>query len=156
MNEEKKEEKKSEKKKKQKEKQKEKIVITRGKRKRAIAIARIKKGKRFRFIFNGLNVDEMENEYLKQFLYLPVVLYPKVYEEPLDIVVNAKGGGVMGQLQAARRAVALGISNYFEDKEALKMFYSVNPNLVVEDVRRVEPKKDRRRKARAKYQKSYR
>ncbi|MEM4295716.1 MAG: 30S ribosomal protein S9 [Candidatus Anstonellales archaeon] len=132
------------------------VVVARGKRKRAIAIARIKKGKKTRLIFNGISADAIENEYLKHMLLEPLILAPKANEENLDIVVNAKGGGLMGQIQAARRAIAVGISEYLNDNELLKTYYNIDKSLVVEDTRRVEPKKYKGRKARARFQKSYR
>ena len=74
----------------------------------------------------------------------------------IDVSVNVKGGGVMGQIQAARTAIARALVEYFEDEGLAKKMYEYDRYLLGNDPRRVEPKKDRARKARAKYQKSYR
>jgi small subunit ribosomal protein S9 len=135
-------------------KQKQDVYIARGKRKRAIAIATIKKGKKQSITFNGLNVEAIENPYIRHLLMEPLLLAPKA--ENLNITIKAKGGGLMGQVQAARRAVAFGIANYLNDKELLNTYYNFDKSLIVEDTRRVEPKKYKGRKARARFQKSYR
>ncbi len=62
----------------------------------------------------------------------------------------------MGQAQAARTAIANALVEYFGEMNLREKFVEIDRSLVVEDTRRVEPKKYRGPKARARYQKSYR
>ncbi|MEM3473676.1 MAG: 30S ribosomal protein S9, partial [archaeon] len=74
----------------------------------------------------------------------------------VDISVNIRGGGVMGQADAARTAISRAIVNYFKDQELEKIFREYDRTLLVNDVRRKLPKKPGGRGARKKKQKSYR
>lgn len=133
---------------------KSKVVVARGKRKESKARARIKEGKG-EVRINSLSVKSYSNKYLRSVIMEPLTyMGPEVNE--IDISVSVKGGGMMGQAQAARTAIAKALVAYF-DKENLKdKFISIDRSLLVEDTRRVESKKYRGPKARARYQKSYR
>ena len=74
----------------------------------------------------------------------------------MDINVNAYGGGIMGQADAIRTAIAKGLVEYFKDEELKKMFLEFDRSLLVNDPRRKEPKHPLGRGARKKRQKSYR
>ncbi|MBU0586162.1 30S ribosomal protein S9, partial [Candidatus Micrarchaeota archaeon] len=62
----------------------------------------------------------------------------------------------MGQAQAARVAIAKALVDYTQDEALKKTFLDHDRSLLVDDVRRVEAKKYKGPKARARYQKSYR
>ena len=62
----------------------------------------------------------------------------------------------MGQAQAARTAIANALVAYFDGMNLKEKFNSIDRSLIVDDTRRVEPKKFRGPKARARFQKSYR
>ncbi len=133
---------------------KKKVAIAVGKRKRAIARAYVKEGNgRLRINKQSLNV--LNNKYLREFVLQPLNLIGSKVSK-IDVDVNVKGGGVMGQLQAIRTAIARAVVKYFDDPKIAETMESFDRYLLGNDVRRVEPKKDRARKARAKYQKSYR
>lgn len=136
-------------------KSKKKIILSRGKRKRAIARAYIKSGKG-NLRINKLSLDAFtSNKYVKS-LINELISFIGAKWKKIDVDVNVKGGGIMGQIDAIRRAIAVGVSNYFNDEKMKEDLYNYDPSLIVEDTRRIESKKDRQRKARAKYQKSYR
>ncbi len=131
-----------------------KSVVARGKRKRAIARATIKEGNGIIRI-NKQNVDAIPNKYIRYYFEeLRNLLGHKA--DKVDISINVKGGGIMGQIEAARTAAARGLVEYFEDENLRKAFLEYDRNLLVEDPRRVEPKKYKGPKARARFQKSYR
>ncbi len=133
------------------------VVLARGKRKEAIARASIKENKnsKGRFIINGKSVDTFQNEYLRQLLLEPLEIIG-VDPSNVDIKIKVSGGGVMGQIQAIRRAISVGLVEYLRDEKLWDRLYETDKYLVVEDSRRVEPKKYKGRKARARFQKSYR
>ena len=134
--------------------EKRKIILTSARRKMAIARARIKEGKGIVRI-NKVKLEAIENPYIREIISEPLRLagdYPK----QLSIEVNTSGGGPMGQAQAARTAIARGIVEFTGDEELKKAFIDYDRFLLVEDIRMVEPKKFKGRKARARFQKSYR
>lgn len=134
-------------------KAKKEIFIARGKRKESIVRVRIKEG-RGQIRFNSLSLDAISNRYVKNIILEPLIVAGDNLLSKLDISINAKGGGVMGQAQAAAIAIAKALVSY---QPALKeKFLAENRTLLVEDVRRVEPKKYKGPKARARFQKSYR
>ena len=74
----------------------------------------------------------------------------------IDINIKVNGGGVMGQAEATRTAIARGIIEWFNDEELQKLFQNYDRALLVNDTRRKEPKHPMGRGARKKRQKSYR
>ena len=82
-------------------------------------------------------------------------ILPDVAKE-VDIEINVKGGGVMGQASAARSAIAKSLVLYSKDVKAKQALVAYDRLLLVDDVRRVESKKPLGTKARKKKQKSKR
>src|SRR2546422_114160 len=79
---------------------------------------------------------------------------PDAYKDkPLEIV---EGGGIMGQADAVRTAIARGLVQYLNDNELETLFREYDRTLIVPDTRRKLPKKPLGRGARKKRQKSYR
>jgi small subunit ribosomal protein S9 len=77
-------------------------------------------------------------------------------KETVDIKVKVKGGGYMGQADAARTAIARALLAW-TDSEDLRLKYSeYDRHMIVGDPRRREPKHFGGPGARAKYTKSYR
>ncbi len=74
----------------------------------------------------------------------------------IDIAVNMRGGGVIGQAEAARTAISRAIVDFFKDQDLEKAFKEYDRALLVNDVRRKLPKKPGGKGARKKKQKSYR
>jgi small subunit ribosomal protein S9 len=131
-----------------------KAFVARGKRKESIARATIKKGTGV-IRLNSMNVDSMVNPYIREIIVEPL-RYMGPEASTVNISIKVEGGGKMGQAQAARTAIARALSEYFADMNLKAKFAAIDRSLVVEDTRRVEPKKYRGPKARARYQKSYR
>ena len=132
-----------------------KSVQTSGKRKDAIARAVIKPGKgTVRINHMALEVYEPKMARLK--ISEPLLIAGD-YAGKVDIQVNVRGGGIMGQAEAARLAIARGLVQFTKDKNMEKEFLIYDRHLLVADVRQRESRKPNTHgNARGKVQKSYR
>ncbi len=133
---------------------KKKKSVVRSKKKEAIARAVVKKGKG-RISINKRNIETINQKYYKQLLKEPTMIAEDAAKD-IDIEVKVKGGGVMSQIIAARGAIAKAIIEYLKDEKLKKKFLAYDRMLLVDDARRVEPKKQLGPKARRKKQKSKR
>lgn len=131
-----------------------KIVVTRGKRKECTARAYVHEGNGTVRV-NGISLDGMSLGYIKDIIMEPLLLAGDK-AKGIDIRVVARGGGVMGQAEAVRTAIARGIVEFTGDEELRKSMNERDRFMLREDSRRVEPKKYMGPKARARFQKSYR
>ena len=131
------------------------VILARGKRKESIARASVKKGKGIIRINHRTLESYCNNKFVRAIVVEPLrILGDKSIELNVDVLVT--GGGTMGQAQASRTAIANALVDYFEDDTLRQKFLSIDRSLLIEDVRRVESKKYKGPKARARYQKSYR
>ena len=131
-----------------------KIIHTSGKRKTAIARATLRSGKG-RVRVNNKPVEFYQPELARLKIQEPLELAGK-HTKRIDINISVQGGGVMGQAEASRTAIARGIVEWSGDEELQKLFQSYDRALLVNDTRRKEPKHPLGRGARKKRQKSYR
>ena len=131
-----------------------KIINTSGKRKTAIARATFRSGKG-RIRINRKPVEYYQPELARLKIMEPIELAGNRINR-IDVAVNVQGGGVMGQVEASRTAIARGLVDWFKDEELRTLFMSYDRALLVNDTRRKEPKHPMGRGARAKRQKSYR
>ncbi|MFA5165647.1 MAG: 30S ribosomal protein S9 [Candidatus Omnitrophota bacterium] len=131
-----------------------KVFVARGKRKESVARATITAGKGVVRI-NSQKLESLNNPYIRDIIREPL-RYIGPEANTVDISVNVNGGGSMGQAQAARTAIANALWMYFDQMNLRKKFVEIDRSLVIEDTRRVETKKFRGPKARARFQKSYR
>ncbi len=131
-----------------------KVAIASGKRKTAIARAVVKEGKG-RFRINHMPFEIYQPEIARLSILEPVSLIGDKANK-VDIDVKVKGGGVVGQAEAARTAVARALLKYFDDPAIEATFKSYDRHLIVNDVRRKLPKLPMGRGARKRRQKSYR
>jgi len=129
-----------------------KAIHTQGKRKSAVARATIKAGQG-NIRINGQYLKNYGSDILRLRISEPFVLAGDVIKK-VDVSVNVFGGGVNGQADAIRLAVARGLVQH--DKKLKKVFDDYDRLLLVADVRRKEVCKPNDSKARAKRQKSYR
>ena len=142
-------------------KKKIKTVETSGKRKTAIARASVRKGKG-RVRVNGSPIEIMEPEMARLKAMEPLAIADAMKKlAKIDIIVNVEGGGIMGQVDAIRTAIARGIVHWNggkegEDDELRSEYLRFDRSLLVNDPRRKEPKHQMGRGARKKWQKSYR
>jgi small subunit ribosomal protein S9 len=131
-----------------------KVAIASGKRKTSIARATITDGKG-RVRINAKPLEFHEPEMAKSKIMEPLTIAGDVVKK-LDIDVNVQGGGVMGQADASRTAIAKAIVSYTDDAELKMKYVAYDRTLLVSDPRRKLPKKPLGRGARVKRQKSYR
>ncbi len=119
------------------------LINTTGQRKKAIARAITKLGKGNVFI-NQTPVDLIQPEIARLLIKEPLVLAGDSTKS-LDISVNVKGGGMMGQASAARQAIAKALVEY--NKKLKETFLNYDRSLLIADSRRTEPHKPSRSKA---------
>ena len=132
-----------------------KVIVASGKRKSAIARAVVRQGTG-RILVNNRLLEYYEPQIARMKLEEPLILSGDSASK-VDIAIDVKGGGVMGQAEAARLALAKGILAFTRDKKLEKTFLDYDRHLLVADVRRKEVRKPNRHgKARAATQKSYR
>ncbi len=129
-----------------------KLIHTQGKRKSAVARATLRPGKG-RVTINGQLLESYANNLLRLRIREPLLLAGEVCNT-LDVAVSVVGGGVNGQADACRLAIARALVEH--DKKLKKVFYDYDRLLLVADIRRKETRKPNDSKARAKRQKSYR
>jgi len=131
-----------------------KLINTSGKRKSAIARATVKSGKG-RVRVNRKPIELVEPEVARLKMMEPLVL-AREKAQKVDISVNVKGGGFMGQADSVRTAIARGLVEYFGEEELKERYLKYDRALLVNDPRRHLPKTPLGRGARKKRQKSYR
>ena len=134
-----------------------KVIIVKSKRKETIARAYIKKGSG-RITINSVDINALESEMTKSFILEPLSLSSaaREYAKSLDIKLNIKGGGRSAQMQAARSVIAKGLVKFTNDDSLKMTFLNYDRGFLVDNSRRVEPKKFLGTKARARFQTSYR
>ncbi|WP_295722765.1 30S ribosomal protein S9 [uncultured Methanobrevibacter sp.] len=131
-----------------------KVVHTSGKRKTAIARGTVKEGTgRIRINKKPLELYSPELARLK--LQEPLDIAGDIVNN-VDITVRVRGGGVMGQAEAARMVIAKGLVQYTNDMDLKDKYVHYDRTMLVGDPRRSEPKKYGGPGARARKQKSYR
>ena len=130
-----------------------KVIIASGKRKEAIATARLRPGK------GNITINKQPVEISSTGIYNlrikePLILAKDVAQK-VDIAVNVKGGGIASQADAIRLAIAKALVQHKKPLE--RVFLDYDRTLLVADVRRHEPSKPNcRGHRRQKRQKSYR
>lgn len=132
-----------------------KVITTSGKRKMAVARATVRKGEG-RVRVNNVPLDIWSPELARLKMQEPVLLVGQEHAEKVDIDVDVRGGGVMGQADAVRTAIARGLVAFVEDRQLKQRLLALDRSLLVNDTRRKEPKHPMGRGARKKWQKSYR
>jgi small subunit ribosomal protein S9 len=129
-------------------------VVVSGKRKTAVARAVVQRGRGIVRV-NRRPIEIWVPELARLKIQEPLVIAGD-RTSTVDIDVSVQGGGVMGQADAARTAIARGLVTYFRDKELERAYKTIDRSLVVSDARRKEPKHPLGRGARKRRQKSYR
>ncbi len=131
-----------------------KVINTSGKRKTAVARAAVMKGTG-KVRINKVPLDVYGTQLGRLKIEEPLFIAGKKATK-LDIKVTVDGGGIMGQADAIRTAIARGIVEYTNDDELKQQYLAYDRTLLVNDTRVKETKKPMGRGARAKRQKSYR
>ncbi|WP_121821608.1 30S ribosomal protein S9 [Halostella salina] len=130
------------------------VTNTSGKKKTAIARATVSDGDG-KVRINSQPVELVEPE-LSRLKMLEPFRIAGDEREQVDVDVRVEGGGVSGQADAVRTAIARGVVQHLGDAELRDAFMEFDRSLLVNDVRQSEPKKWGGPGARARYQKSYR
>jgi small subunit ribosomal protein S9 len=132
----------------------EKIMIS-GKRKTALAKAKIEKGGG-KIIINKRPYNQLPL-FKKLMIQEPIEIAKQTLGNfDFDIVVNIKGGGQKSQIEAARLAIAKALVKFTKSTELRKAFLAYDRNMLIADIRRKEVYKPNDSKARRKRQKSRR
>jgi small subunit ribosomal protein S9 len=131
------------------------VTNTSGKKKTAIARATIRDGSG-KLRINTQPVELVEPEQAQLKILEPFRIVDENLRDEVDIDVSIEGGGVMGQADAARTAIARGLVDHRNDAELRDAYLEFDRSLLVNDVRQSESKKWGGPGARARYQKSYR
>ena len=140
---------------------KKKSVESSGKRKTAVARATVKPGKG-RVRVNSEPIEIMQPALARRKSMEPLVIADAMNRlGKVDISITTQGGGIMGQTDAIRTAIARGLVHYNGgvegvDTELRDEYLRFDRSLLVNDPRRKEPKHQLGRGARRKKQKSYR
>ena len=131
------------------------VTNTSGKKKTAIARATIREGEG-RVRVNSRPVELVDPELARLKMLEPFRIAGDDLREAIDLTVTIEGGGVMGQADAARTAIARSLVDHTNDAELRDAYMEFDRSLLVNDVRQSESKKWGGPGARARYQKSYR
>jgi small subunit ribosomal protein S9 len=132
-----------------------KITVSSGKRKTAIARATVREGSG-RILINKVPLENYNPLIARQIIEEPILIAGSDITSKIDIRVNVRGGGTMGQAQASRMAIARGLVGFTKSADLRKQYVEYDRTLMAGDSRRKEKKKFGGPGARAKRQKSYR
>lgn len=131
------------------------LVIASGKRKESVAKAILKRGS------GKIKINKKDYSALQKFDKLRIEEPIRIAEKILgklnfDVDISVRGGGINGQIESARLALAKAIVEFSKSEELEKAFLKYDRTLLVADIRRKEAYKPGDSKARAKRQTSYR
>lgn len=132
-------------------------VFVKSKRKEAIARARIRGGSGI-IRLNRMLIQAVEPGELRRLMLEPVYVSDatRSLAKSSDIELNVQGGGMTAQAEAARSAIAKALAAFSGNDVIRKEYMRHDRSMVVDDPRRVESKKFKGPKARARFQTSYR
>ena len=134
--------------------EKRKTLVVSGKRKTAIAKAVVKSGTG-RVTFNNYPLNLVTPETVRTKMMEPLSIAGDKAKS-LDIRIQAQGGGVMGQAEAARMAIARAILRWTKSAQIRRALRNQDRTMLAGDPRRSESKKFGGPGARRRKQKSYR
>jgi small subunit ribosomal protein S9 len=132
-----------------------KNIQTSGKRKSAIARASVRAGTGVIRI-NGVPVNKLEPELARMKIEELLIIAHDEKLNTINIDVDVNGGGVIGQIDAARIALSRAITKFLKKKTVIRAIKDYDRSMLSGDSRSVEMKKWGGRKARKRFQKSYR
>jgi len=133
---------------------KKKLIFATGKRKTAIAKALLKTGTG-KITINNYSLETLPSELLRTKIMESLVLAGDT-TKGLNIQVTVEGGGVIGQAEACRMAIARGLTQWSRGEELKRTFIEYDRSMLAGDQRRTESKKFGGPGPRRRKQKSYR
>ena len=131
------------------------VLLTSGKRKTAIARATVRPGKG-RIRINNIPLPIYQPAIAREKIWEPLRLAGEEAWGEIDVDIHVKGGGFMGQEEAARMALARALVQWNRGSEIRRRLIEYDRTMLVGDQRRTEPKKFGGPSARTRKQKSYR
>lgn len=131
--------------------------FVKSKRKSAVARASAKAGTG-KIRLNGFDINMFEPLELRRMMLEPIYVSKAANDQArhMDIKISVHGGGQSSQAQAVRGAIAKSIVTASKSDAIKREYLHYDRFMLIDDVRRVEPKKFKGPKARARFQKSYR
>ncbi len=134
--------------------EKRRALVVSGKRKTAIAKAVVRSGTG-RVTFNNHPLSLVTPETARIKMMEPLVIAGEKAKS-MDISVQSQGGGVMGQAEAARMAIARAVLRWTKSAQIRRTLRNQDRTMLAGDPRRSESKKFGGPGARRRKQKSYR
>ncbi|MDE1871401.1 MAG: 30S ribosomal protein S9 [Candidatus Micrarchaeota archaeon] len=133
------------------------IEFVKSKRKSAVARAS-SRGGTGKIRVNGFDINVVEPIELRRLMLEPLYVSGATEQQArgIDIRVSVYGGGQSAQAQAVRGAIAKSIVAASKSDAIRQEYIRYDRFILIDDTRRVEPKKFKGPKARARFQKSYR
>lgn len=135
-------------------KKQQQLLLVSGERKTARATAAIRAG------VGRVRINKVPVEIWTPYLAREVIMTPLVaageMRNKVDIDVEVKGGGVMGQAYAAAMAISRALVKFFKSDELKEKIMALDEHLIKGDPRQTEPKKFGGPGPRRRRQKSYR
>lgn len=134
-----------------------KVKVVKSKRKEAVARARIKPGNGS-IRLNRMSIEVLMPEKLRRMILEPIYVSEgtRSLAGSSDIELNVHGGGMTARAEAARSAVAKALAEFSGNDVIRREYMRHDRGMLIDDPRRVEPKKFKGPKARARFQTSYR
>lgn len=135
-----------------------KILQVAGKRKESVARATVREGKGTVRI-NSVPLDTYAPAAARMKIKEPLTVASDVLDlNTLDIDVNVRGGGVMGQAEATACSIARALVRWADDEQLLNRYLEYDRTLIAGDSRQTEVHKPSQssKGPRHKTQKSYR
>jgi small subunit ribosomal protein S9 len=134
--------------------EKKKVMIISGKRKTAVAKAVLRSGAG-KITFNNYPLNLVNPETARMKLMEPLIVAGEKAKN-IDIKIKAQGGGVVSQAEAARIAIARGLTRWTKSAQLKRALRNQDRAMLAGDPRRAESKKFGGPGARRRKQKSYR
>lgn len=132
------------------------VIQSSGKRKEAIARAVLKYPAKGEIKINKVPLEIYQPEMSKLRIMEVIEIVNNEKVDKCDIDVYVKGGGIGGQTDAVRFAIARAINKFLDTEKVEQLLREYDDALLSGDFRRTEPKKFGGKKARARRQKSFR
>ena len=132
------------------------VIQSSGKRKEAIARAVLKYPGKGEIKINKVPLEIYHPEMSKLRIMEVIEIVNNEKVDKCDIDVYVKGGGIGGQTDAVRFAIARAINKFLDSEKVEQLLREYDDALLSGDFRRTEPKKFGGKKARARRQKSFR
>ncbi|AWR99598.1 30S ribosomal protein S9 [Metallosphaera hakonensis] len=131
------------------------VIITNARRKMARAKCYLYPGKG-RIFVNGVPVELIPVEVIRMKIMEPMILAGEGITSKIDAKLYTNGGGVMGQADAARMALAKALVRFTGSPELKELYKQYDRTIIAGDPRQTEAEKWMRYSARRWRQKSYR